>query len=161
MFLALKNQTTPSSKFLSSPINQLIQKKVPTNCLYRHKNAVLDLSLPVRLTSLIQNSKIELVVASARARAQESKVTDVTIKLQVQDLPPSFSSNLLHTFSSNSSLWSVLAHFEKTSGINFTNRAVMHQVTPSSGHLVFETPIVQTFNKRVCRVLFFQSCSNF
>lgn len=109
----------------------------------------MDLSLPLRLTSLVQNSKLELVVASAKAKAQEAKVTDVAIKLQVEDLAPSFSAKLLHSFPSNTTLWQVLVHFERVSGINFTKRAIMHQVTPSSGQLVFEAPVIQSFNKRV------------
>lgn len=110
----------------------------------------MDLSLPLRLTSLVQNSKLELAVASTRAKALEAKVTDVVIKLQVEDLAPSFSEKLLYTFPSNISLWQVLSYFERVSGINFTKRAVMHQATASSGYLVYETPVVQSFNKRVC-----------
>lgn len=88
-------------------------------------------------------------MASARAKALEAKVTDVAIKVQVEDLAPSFSNKLLHTFPSSTSLWKVLEHFERVSGINFTKRAVMHQETTSSGYLVFEIPVVQSFGSRV------------
>lgn len=43
----------------------------------------------------------------------------------------------------------MLVYFEKKSGINFTNRSATHQVSAGSGHLVFEAPVVQSFNRRI------------
>lgn len=103
----------------------------------------------MRLTNLVQNSKLDLVAASARDKVVEARPVDVTIKLQVEDLASSFSANLVETFKSTMTLWAVLAYFERKSGINFTGRTVMHQVTSGSGYLVFEAPVVQSFNKRI------------
>lgn len=115
----------------------------------RYKNSVLDLSLPLRFTNLVQNSKVDLAIATARMRAQNAKEVPVNIKLQVEDLPPEFSTKLVHQFTSNSTLWEVFKHFERTSGILFTTRSKPINTSPNSGNLFYEIPSVQSFGGKI------------
>lgn len=98
---------------------------------------------------MVQNAKLELAVATARMRAQNSKAVPVNIKLQVEDLPPDFSSKLINQFTSDNTLWDVFKHFEKKSGIVFTTRAAPRHTTVNSGELFYEIPIVQSFNGKI------------
>lgn len=107
------------------------------------------MSLPLRLTSLVQNSKLDLVTATQRMRAQNAKVVLVNIKLQVEDLPPEFSTKLIHQFPSTETLWNVFKYFESKSGILFTTRAIPMKTSDTSGKLFYEAPIIQTFNCKI------------
>lgn len=82
-------------------------------------------------------------------RAQNSKGVAVNIKLQVEDLPPDFSTKLIHQFSSTSTLWQVFKHFEKTSGIVFTTRATPLNTSSNSGQLFYEIPSVQSLGGKI------------
>lgn len=117
--------------------------------IYRFKNNSIDLALPVRFTSLIQNSKLDIVPATVADKRKEAMVAEITIRLQVEDLPPSFSEKLKQTFKTSDTLWSVLLHFETVSGINFTQRSVTHKTSESSGYVAYEKPVLQSFSVQV------------
>ncbi|KAF5097064.1 hypothetical protein D0Z00_002529 [Geotrichum galactomycetum] len=125
----------------------------PADFSLKHKTSELDLSLPVRLTSLIQNAKLELVVATARAKRRDAGPAEVMIRLRVEDLAPHFSDKLVAPFpAASTTLWQVLAFFERISGINFTKRVYTKTLSGSSGVLMFEMPIVQAFSRRFAKL---------
>lgn len=125
----------------------------PGNFSLKHKATELDLSLPLRLTSLIQNAKLELVVATARAKRRDAGPIEVAIRLRVEDLAPQFSEKLVAPFpAALTTLWQVLTYFERVSGINFTKRVYTKNLSGSSGVLMFEMPVVQTFNRRFSKL---------
>jgi tether containing UBX domain for GLUT4 len=125
----------------------------PADFSLKHKANELDLSLPVRLTSLIQNAKLELVAATARAKRRDAGPAEVAIRLRVEDLAPHFSDKLVAPFpAASTTLWQVLTYFERVSGINFTKRVYTKNLSGSSGVLMFEMPIVQAFSRRFSKI---------
>lgn len=125
----------------------------PADFSLKYKASELDLSLPVRLTKLIQNAKLELVEATAQAKRRDTGPSEVVIRLRVEDLAPQFSDKLVASFpTASTTLWQVLAYFERVSGINFTKRVYTKSLNGSSGVLMFEIPIVQAFNRRFVKL---------
>lgn len=114
--------------------------------LNRHKSSFLSLSAPLKYTNLVQNSKVELTIATAKMRAMSSRAVPVNIKLQVQDLPSHFSDNLIHQFKSNDTIWAIFKYFEAKSGINLTSRSRVVKTTETSGRLYYEAPVIKSFN---------------
>ncbi|CAN6641087.1 UBX domain-containing protein 4 [Trichomonascus vanleenenianus] len=101
---------------------------------------VLNGALPFRLSNVVGNAKLTLVAA------RRKKSTPVRVKVHAVDLPPNFSDALVHEFDSRTSLISILAYFERKSGINFTKRSYP-LVSGGNGRLMYEAPSVQLFNK--------------
>ncbi len=144
----LKDITQLSLKYVFDLICILLNNNKLTWKLYfiRHSNAVLDLSLPIRLSALPQGAKLT-IIKSSKKNATSSK--QITIKLQIignDVIPSSISpSSLTSTFESSTTIWSILKYFEiRNNGeINLTTRAVPIK---GSDNFLYEKPIVQTLS---------------
>lgn len=90
----------------------------------------------------MSNAKIDLVPAAKRPSSQLIKV-----RVQAVDLPPEYSSKLVGDFASHATVWNILKHFEKLSGINFTERSYKKTLKK-----YYEIPTVQLFNRVLTRL---------
>lgn len=95
----------------------------------RSGKKVLNEALPFRLSNLVQNAKVELIAARKKTEGE------VQIKINL----PEYTG--VAKFSSKTTVWCVLKHFEKETGMNITQRAV------DKGSIrAYEMPQIQLFN---------------
>ncbi|ANB14686.1 hypothetical protein AWJ20_2291 [Sugiyamaella lignohabitans] len=118
--------------------------------VFRRNSKALNESLPFRLSNLVPNSKLELLAK----RTNGKQVTaNVKIKINVVDLPPSFSESLVGEFPNTTTIWQILKHFEKKSGINFTRRSVaVPSSGTTSGKIMYEIASVHLFSRSISKL---------
>ncbi|KAH8731354.1 GLUT4 regulating protein TUG-domain-containing protein [Phaeosphaeriaceae sp. PMI808] len=102
----------------------------------KYNNKPISLSQQIRLANLPQGARLELVQAS-----RSPTVISVALQLSASEK----NTRLTQKFSSNTSLWEILRHFESGQGVNynFTQRGVPEMSgTSGAGRLHYETPVI-------------------
>jgi len=114
---------------------------------YRKGNAILDLSLQIRLTNLSPGAKLDLVPAKNRD-------APITIVLRTQEAGGEPVQESTGTFTASSTIWEIMRKLEaegsltNNAAINITERAAPSG-TSGSGRLHYVMPVARVMNREV------------
>ncbi|PUU75313.1 GLUT4 regulating protein TUG-domain-containing protein [Tuber borchii] len=139
----------PPTRFLSEIHTEACTKLGvdPQNFALKKGNAILDLSLQIRLTNLSPGAKLDLVPAKNRD-------APITIVLRTQEAGGEPVQESTGTFTASSTIWEIMRKLEAESSptnnaaINITERAAPSG-TSGSGRLHYVMPVARVMNREV------------
>lgn len=109
----------------------------PHSYLLKHGQKTLDLSLPVRLTGLVANAKLDLVVGRQND-VRSAQKANVKVKLQILD-EVSFTDSIA-SCSSSWSIWQVLTGFEsRAQQPSFITKRIVNGIYMLPSVQIFDT----------------------